>query len=44
MSPGHGLGLSIVRSIVEAHHGNIRVASQVNQGTTFEVRLPRRRA
>jgi len=41
-SPGHGLGLSIVRSIIEAHRGVIRVASQVNAGTTFEVRLPRR--
>lgn len=44
LSPGHGLGLAIVRSIVEAHRGTIRVASQVDQGTTFEVRLPRRRA
>lgn len=35
-----GLGLYIVRAIVDAHHGIIEVASS-RQGTTFTVRLPR---
>ena len=34
------LGLSIVKSIVEAHHGSIRVESRPDQGSTFTVRLP----
>jgi signal transduction histidine kinase len=37
---GFGLGLSIVRAIVEAHLGTVRVTSQVDVGTTFEVDLP----
>jgi signal transduction histidine kinase len=39
---GSGLGLSIVASIVHAHGGKIRVDSQLNEGTTFEVILPLR--
>ena len=38
---GSGLGLSIVRRIVEQHGGNISVESQVGEGTTFTVTLPR---
>lgn len=37
---GLGLGLHIVRWIVEAHQGQISVSSSEGNGTTFEVRLP----
>ena len=40
---GNGLGLSIVKSIVDLHHGNIDVISQVDVGSTFIVRLPSER-
>ncbi|MCT7980807.1 CBS domain-containing protein [Laspinema olomoucense] len=38
--PGTGLGLTIVKNCVEAHHGEIAVESEVNVGTTFTVTLP----
>ncbi len=37
---GSGLGLSIVRWIVEAHKGKVTVESVVGKGSTFTVRLP----
>jgi two-component system NtrC family sensor kinase len=37
---GTGLGLAVARKIVEEHQGTIEVASQVNAGTTFTLRLP----
>ena len=37
---GSGLGLSIVKWIVDAHGGSIDVQSKVGAGTTFTVRLP----
>jgi signal transduction histidine kinase len=37
---GAGIGLSIVRSIIEAHHGTIDVKSEVNKGTKFMITLP----
>ena len=41
---GTGLGLAIARAMVEGQHGSIGVESQVGQGTTFTVTLPRARA
>jgi signal transduction histidine kinase len=37
---GNGLGLSIVRSVVESHGGDVSVQSAEGQGTTFTIRLP----
>jgi PAS domain S-box-containing protein len=39
-SLGTGLGLAIVHSIVQSHHGAIRVESVIGTGTTFTVLLP----
>ncbi|MCL1826948.1 MAG: ATP-binding protein, partial [Candidatus Cloacimonetes bacterium] len=37
---GTGLGLSIVKHIVHLHYGEIEVQSEVNEGTSFILRLP----
>ena len=37
---GVGLGLSIVKSLIEAHNGEISVNSKINSGTTFTIKLP----
>jgi nitrogen-specific signal transduction histidine kinase len=37
---GTGLGLPVVRQIVERHHGTVEVESHGNAGTTFVVTLP----
>lgn len=37
---GYGLGLSIVKALVEAHGGTVSVASSEEAGTEFSVRLP----
>jgi two-component system phosphate regulon sensor histidine kinase PhoR len=38
--PGSGLGLSIVRTIVSNHHGDMSIKSGRDQGTTVTVRIP----
>jgi signal transduction histidine kinase len=38
--PGSGLGLSLVREIVDEHRGRVRVESGVGEGTRFFVYLP----
>src|SRR6266568_3722938 len=38
---GLGLGLSLVKAVVEAHGGEVSVSSDVNKGSEFKVRLPR---
>jgi signal transduction histidine kinase len=38
---GLGLGLSLVKAIVEAHGGTASVSSQLGQGSEFTVQLPR---
>jgi signal transduction histidine kinase len=37
---GLGLGLSLVKAIVQAHHGEVAVSSQLGQGTQFLLTLP----
>lgn len=39
---GTGLGLSLVKRIVEAHKGKIGVKSKLNAGTTFSFTIPKR--
>ena len=37
---GQGIGLSIVKGVIEAHQGNITVESQLGIGATFTITLP----
>jgi signal transduction histidine kinase/DNA-binding response OmpR family regulator len=37
---GVGLGLALVKEIVESHNGAVSVTSEVGQGTTFRITLP----
>jgi signal transduction histidine kinase len=38
---GTGMGLSIARQVVEQHHGNLLVESELGKGSTFTVQLRR---
>ena len=38
--PGTGIGLNIVKNIIDLHHGTITVTSEVGKGSTFTVLLP----
>jgi signal transduction histidine kinase len=37
---GTGLGLSVVKGIIDAHHGKSSVNSRPGKGTKFEILLP----
>lgn len=38
--PGSGLGLPLVRAIIEKHGGGVELRSRPNQGTVFSLRIP----
>ena len=40
VNEGSGIGLNIVKSMVETHNGSISVDSVLNEGSTFKVKLP----
>jgi len=40
-SRGTGLGLAVVKKIVDRHHGELLVDSKVGEGTRFVIRLPK---
>lgn len=39
-APGTGIGLALVKTVVEAHSGTISVSSKLGEGSTFVVELP----
>jgi PAS domain S-box-containing protein len=43
LQPGAGFGLTLVKQIVDLHKGVIRVISQENKGSTFIIRLPKKK-
>lgn len=42
--PGTGLGMTIVKYLVDSHHGRISIASQLGVGTTVTIFFPRTQA
>ncbi|MCV9387002.1 hybrid sensor histidine kinase/response regulator transcription factor [Reichenbachiella ulvae] len=38
---GSGIGLALCKSLVELHHGQISVKSELGKGTRFEVKIPK---
>ena len=38
---GLGLGLSLVKAVVEAHHGTVSVVSETGEGSEFKVAIPK---
>ena len=42
-TPGSGIGLAVVRGLVDAHHGDVAVTSSPDGGTRVVVRLPSHR-
>lgn len=39
---GSGIGLSLVRRLVQLHHGNIELVSELGQGSTFTITIPQK--
>lgn len=37
---GSGLGLTLVKEIIERHHGHLNIESKLNEGTTISIQLP----
>lgn len=38
---GTGIGLAVVKHIIDIHHGTVTVESEVGDGTTFIIRFPK---
>jgi len=40
LQPSSGIGLSLAKELIELHHGNIQVKSELGKGSEFTVKLP----
>ena len=38
---GKGIGMSIVKKIIELHHGTIQIITELNKGTEVIIKLPK---